>query len=1106
MRREYYGDDTLKLSDIYFKDDDDLNIILSENENQNNIISKITLEILNSFFCGNDQLIFSQGPLNMTILLASIYSLRYNQDVVIFLPQKNFEKNYKKYMKDFFSIQYSTQNYPFTTFFLYNKILLCQGRLNDHLELTDLDIASKPIYGDLDFRRKYSQFIWDKWRKGTLTTTREIVFIPIETSIPSQILGEKNIKLGEEKKNILNFDPQLFIFESMNENNYSFERIDLLIKLFNKMKRRYIFHFSWPYLRGAERFLNTLTNQKSIEKIAVFHLGKRLCMELGRQLIKPPPYALQISLEADLWERQYYPFNTNVNKHIILPSLGSFLLSTEDLEVMEYETDTYVYEINKLLNEIQCGYFIDSILRFPPCLDSFVLPQEIKDFDKNIMKFIPLNDIISKKLKDHQQLLRFFNTVNRNIEKHRDLFYQINGLNTMTRITKRTLFQMYILQSLNIDIEEAFVDEPKKRNKIIIANLFPKLNSTNGIREMLNYMLQSIQGVIEDVKFPSLRLQNDFVILIDNNNTPICNLWHLGTIFVPNLELIINRMKYNYSKYPIKITSRQIEGGIEVRIFLDLFTKYADIDTTSNSLKINSCIWEGFNLCIWRAYHNGNWEYLVLKDLKVEDSSNFRSFNSNWIYQDYKTKKEINKDIEIQYMNLNNIRTLSIESVMNSILMVPGPIPFTSTSNERVFLSEGYDVILMPFKKIIFFAYPGRNINYLIAQLRIYRELFSEKLTEIGRRDLAFSCKYTQPNLANLIKTNYNQNTTNENLEFDNSIRQELLNEEITLPEDRKTIRKIKDIIDVIGNQVEENEHESEDEVSTLLEGKPSTDIELEVKFDDGNKEKIVFETGTLLRKKELNEYVLVPVNNLREGDEIIYITKGRRKQSIDDYLLGIFLDNKMVSLKQIFEPFICLKIICDVLQTIESNNHTSSKSFNDIYWLNDDQKWILFRVIRALLNNENIIAKKYFVSNFNIWKSFITVDELANILNSQEKRNRLTYEKIYEIAKKAGFNLKLSTFKEYCSFDTKIDKHYFFREDVNLLAIGYLIGNQENIENYDELNRIGKQVGIFLQMIGRRILQIAEGKRELLDEIDILIENHMQKCKILSVSVLDKL
>ena len=1086
---------------MYYKYENDFpNIILSKNENKNNTVSKITLEILKSFFSGDNQLIFSQGPLNMTVLLASMYSLRNNKDVVVFLPRKNFEKSYKNYMKDFFSIQYSTQNYPNNTNWLYNKIMLCQGRLTDQMELTDLILASKPIHGDFDFRQEYNQFILDKWIKGTISTTREIVFIPIETSIPSQILGEKNIILGNGKRDILNFDPQLFIFESMNEVNYSFERMELLIKLFNKMKRRYIFHFSWPYLRGAERFLNSLANPQSSEKTAIFHLGKRICLELGRHLTKPPKYAQQISLEGDLWERQYYSFNIDIQKHIILPSLEPFPESTEQLNMLEYETDDYINETNEILNNIQCDYFTDSILRFPPCIDSFVLPLEIKDFDNKIMRFVPLNNIISKRLQDHQNLLRLFTTVNRNIDKHRDLLYQINGLYTVKRITKRTLFQMYILKSLNLDIREVVMDQIKKK-KIIIANLFPELNSTNGIREMFDYMLRSIRTVIENVKFPSLRLQNDVVILIDNNGVPICNLWHLETIYVPNLELIVNRMKYNYASYPIKIINRQIEGGVEVRIFLDLYTKYNDIDATNLSMKINSCIWKGFDLCTWRIYSNGNWEYLVLKDLKIENGSNFWSFNSNWIYEKNNTKEKINKDIEIQYMNLHRIRMLSIESAINSVLMIPGPIPFTSTSNERVFLSEGYDILLMPFKNIIFFAYPGKNLNYLISQLKTYKELFSDKLTNIGRKDLEFSCKYTHPSLSKLINTTYSQKAINQNLEFDNIIRQELLNEEKTPLEDRKTIRKIKNIIDTIGNQFGKNEEELQEEGSNLREGKFSKGIELEVKFDDGNKEKIVFEIGTLLRKNELNEYVLVPVNNLNEGDEIIYITKGK---SIDDYLLGIFLDNKKISLKQLFEPFICLKVFCDALYTIESNSHNQPKSFDNIYWLNEDQKWILFRVIRALLNNENIIAKKYFVSDFNIWKSFISIDELTNIFNIQEKRNRITYEKIYEITKKAGINLKLSTFKDYCSFDTKIDKHYFFREDTNLLAIGYLIGNQENIENYEELNKIGKQIGIFLQMIGRKISQIAEGKRELLDEIDILIENHMQKCKILSVSVLD--
>lgn len=268
-------------------------------------------------------------------------------------------------------------------------------------------------------------------------------------------------------------------------------------------------------------------------------------------------------------------------------------------------------------------------------------------------------------------------------------------------------------------------------------------------------------------------------------------------------------------------------------------------------------------------------------------------------------------------------------------------------------------------------------------------------------------------------------------------------------------------------------------------------------------RETISFNAGKLLRKRIGSDYRLVPVEELTKGNEIVYV-KANKKESIDNYILKIYTDDKYASIELIFEPFICLKSFCTVLQRMKGYEHFDASNMSKLYWIPENKKDVISRVIRSLLQKDVRIDQQYYIEMKadSIWADFITPLELAIIF--KEKPGRITYEKLYNIANKAGLTLKFSTFKEYCTMDIKEEnnKHYFFIEDTNLLAIGRLVGNQNIIENYKTLNEQGREVAKLLQVIGRSISRVASGRAHHFSEIDSLIEGNLQKCKVSKIMV----
>ena len=66
--------------------------------------------------------------------------------------------------------------------------------------------------------------------------------------------------------------------------------------------------------------------------------------------------------------------------------------------------------------------------------------------------------------------------------------------------------------------------------------------------------------------------------------------------------------------------------------------------------------------------------------------------------------------------------------------------------------------------------------------------------------------------------------------------------------------------------------------------------------------------------------------------------------------------------------------------------------------------------------------------------------------------------------------------------------------------AIGRLLGNQDIIENYEEINEAGVNIWRVLELIGHSISRVIEGKENPYNEMDQIIKDRMLICHIISV------
>jgi hypothetical protein len=99
--------------------------------------------------------------------------------------------------------------------------------------------------------------------------------------------------------------------------------------------------------------------------------------------------------------------------------------------------------------------------------------------------------------------------------------------------------------------------------------------------------------------------------------------------------------------------------------------------------------------------------------------------------------------------DFESIQTLSNAECQKCQILLPGPIPIFSFIDDIPLLTKGYDILLRPFKRKIFFVYPGMNLKRLLNQMQLIDGLYStDNKNPIACKDLSISIKYNPKKLA----------------------------------------------------------------------------------------------------------------------------------------------------------------------------------------------------------------------------------------------------------------------------------------------------------------------------------------------------------------------
>jgi hypothetical protein len=1088
-----------KLHSIEYISKEGQEIIIDEKGH--NKLSPISLSVLDSILGKQVTILFSQGPLNLTPIISCLFVFQKKQDVLVGIPKRLFNEVYEKYTKIYFSLLYkckdSIRSIISNSKYFYYDMLWCKGKIDeDSNELTKLDIETYPRHGTPQFRRNYDLEVRGKLKKGIFQKIPKVVLVPIAGIPPSGIIGEKEIKFEDLGYKLNKFDPKLIIYESINERKHSFDALIKLIKEIENSERKLVLHFSWPYLKGLTNFLVKIQDDKNI---AMFHLGKRFCIESQKEnhFEKPPSNILPLSIEGDLWDTVYYPENNFLSFKIILPAqMNSKNISLSDIVSYDWLFDARIEDIREYLKYEGIGRIEDNILKFPPVIDTFLCPSEIKRRSllqkENDWKTLPLKESVSIKASENSHAIRAFSGLCSDLEKYRDLSYELSDLFTNQTVTKKTLFQAYIIEK----ILNKFADDSHS-DSIIVANLHPYLITDLSWDESLNYLFNSIVNWITDLKLPKI-LKDGNVIYCERE---LSNGERLKEIIWDGV-LHENKIRYIKRLFPENITEVDIcdskEGkNLRIIVKINVPIRYIDLDIYNSIINKKYFI----NFIIYKAIirDDGSFNEYKISNIsfKIKPKNSIVSVELEF-RNDKTNKKSVEKEIQIKYLELSKIQTLPQELITNSELLIPGPIPFHTVSGEDILISQGYDALLLPFKKIIFFAYPGANFKQLLKQIRLYKDLVSGSQTRVSQRDLIFSVNYTKNTRRFKLPPTPSSDSTTESAELDTPIdtmfREAVLDESNADKEELAEIKTLKDIWNSIRKKPSSYTPTYH---STFSCSREKVDICIE--FETGTKETLSFPVGTLIRKKHGNEYIFSSVEELSEGEQIIYIQTDER-DSIENYLLKTIFNEDEMTLEDILEPLRALKLFYDSLKSLDFINGYSEIKLKELYWLSSNQKKNLFDLIRGLLNQDTYDLEE--VSNLlnnSIWRGLVTPERLIEIF--KRGRKTLTYEKLYSLSKELGLkNYKRASFKVLCSTAINEQKHYSFHDEKNLLVLGKLIGHQGIIDNYHVINEKGGKIRTFLQQVGHSIKRVANGNGDPLNEMDVAIEGKMRKGKVVKM------
>lgn len=1077
-------------------------------------LSPISLDILDCLCSKTVTIILSQGPLNLTPLISAIFAWYFKRDVLVGLPAQDFKKKYDKYTQTFFSLLFEQSSH----FFFYKDVLWVEGELDEgYEELRDLNIETYPKHGKTVYKKRYDSQIREQLTKGSEKQKPFIVFIPTQR-IPAGVVGQKLLKFENEEYRKTLFDPGLIVLESVNEGAFDLESISALIKNIKRMGKKLILHFSWPYIRGLDNFLNEQLSEGD-SKVAVFHLGKRLCLEWQDYLTKPAPYAVPISLESELWNTAYYPGKgAQLDYKVFLPPFHTPLPELDENALVNFDStnDDWQQSIREhIVFERVQDTLAENIVLFPPVIDSFLSPSEVKirfRRPEGNFVYIPLQDYIAEKYGQGSTIRRLYGGLSQDLQRSRDLSYELRGLPTYSADSKKTLLQAFVLDAIQTGIDAIYEQIagnqiPQYDENVVMLNLYPLLGSRGALLDSIDHLFESLSILFNKLSLPKVFIEDDaFKLQFENTNGSNC--------FVDASEIDSRKL----SKY--------VTHDLEIPVSVDYINHTCDPEVTI-SLDLDCSNFE-FNPKSGQCVNKRRVRPLVFYKASKKQGDNFRELtfrglrrkrfphlNRLQIIVDlvFRTSSAANEstiELNLFYLEPHQIKRMTRDQIIHSQLIIPGAVPFFTITDDALMICEHFDTLLLPFEQIVFFAYPGNNFRRILRQIRSYNDIFSEEPTLASNIDLGFSLKHTtlSKRMAMLESCRALDNAEYKiegDTAIDVAIRQNVMQTATSYVE-RQELVTLKEIWERIRKPQKVDAEWGSDGTRIFSTIERKSQISFRVAFDGNRTEDVSFESGTLLRKKIGTDYEICPVEELSIEDEILYIESSER-ESVDNYLLRDFTIQKEIQLEHILEPATSLKLFYEAIKSLKTTDSSQPEKMKTLYWLTDSQKTSLINTIRSAMQcrqdpqiSETVSKDSNLSLNSDyFWSDFLEFSELISIFGKGNKN--VTYLKLYDIAKKAGMRLQQKSFTALCSSAIHEHKHYFFRDTQSLLGLGKLLGHQDLIKNCDLINELGKDIGTTLQIIGRCVARVSSGRSDPFNQMDASIEDKIRRCHILNIS-----
>lgn len=1010
------------------------------------LLGPVTSTIIENVIQGNVVLIFSQGDLNLTPLLASL-SLETDskgRDILIGIPKHRYNQLNTLYYENFFSLTKGNGQ------FFYKNTLWCSVKKKDSddesetlLELDD--IKFKPKWGNRKYKEDFEASTLKKINDRSINERSFIVTFPFSVGFADIILDNAVLMIESESVRLRPIVPKLIILESVNDTIYTFDPLMPLIDYLLKSEIGAVIHFSWPYIAGLERFLGTFiaSNEGKSNRLKSFHLGKRFSFEIKDYVIQDilhsthehsilsamnnHPALKQVSLEGRNWET-YYPSLGSANSQNILlcaPVNKSINLPTLDETLRELSTsDKRIKELKVALKDIILPDNSRYLFRFMPFVDSFVPPVSLGytfKFDDNTYRRLELLQVITEVREkvedsDHFLLDSLASIVKRMSETFNFVDY-LHNLKTPPVNTKYSAVVSFLIKAL-------FHGEDQH---IILCDYNPRLG-------FKNYMSK-----------------------------------YLREIF----QLIEKQLPFSYNR---------LQRGDFIMFFGEKF--YFDIEA------------ENYEITKFEFNENGSGlSFEIIASLTVYDG-----------------KKYTSKKVTVELESMEELhRNINHYDFKNTILLLPGPLPILRFDGETPVISDGIDLFLRPFKKIIVFINQGENYVRAIKQIVTIKDfLFGSRDNPIAKKDLQISYQLNNsPEMRARFDKVFRRvavsddsngvpgNTFELQGTIDEPIREEFMENEAKV--DTEYYRTLKELWGTISRS------KTNTAPSPVKYEAPEEYSQIRVRYDlSGAEEYILIRKGTYVRLVEEGNNEIILVENLLPGQRMAYL-KSDTRESLDNYFIRNYSSYSGITVEQIYEPFKCFGIFYNVLSKVDFSNNYSENDFAPLYWLSSSEKQQLYKNIQFFMepvNNENTNSEhiREHFKNSIVWEILTkTTTDLLRIAKEKFTLNfSINLDSLYVLAQLFGFDYGESSFKSLMSDLLSGKTKYFFIDENNLLAIARLLNHTLIIDNYENLTSAGKNIRTVLQHVGKSLNRVISGNKRYLSDMDLLIENKVTICTVL--------